>query len=148
MSRGGLVAILLCIAVRPAMPQTISDMGANTRVLALEYTWNQAEENKDTRALDGILDNAMVFVDHDGSLRTKAEFLARVKSEQSHPQQQVTKTMTAHVFGSVAVVTGVYVAKGIEKGKPYIHHRRFADTWISKNGSWVCVASLATPISQ
>jgi hypothetical protein len=27
-----------------------------------------------------------------------------------------------------------------------VHRERFVDTWIMKNGNWVCVATNATPI--
>jgi hypothetical protein len=87
----------------------------------------------------------MVYVDYDGTLRTKAEFLARVKMSTTHPEQEVTESMTTRVFGSTAVATGIYVAKGVENGKPYLRRGRFIDTWALKNGTWLCVASQATP---
>jgi hypothetical protein len=142
------VTLLICSALVFAAPQTISDAGAVTKILALENVWNQAEERKDTKALDSILDNAMVYVDYDGTLRTKAEFLTRVKATNSHPQQEVTESVSAHMFASTAVVTGVYVANGMENGKTYVRRGRFIDTWAFKDGNWVCVASQATPITQ
>jgi hypothetical protein len=40
---------------------------------------------------------------------------------------EVAEGMTAHVFWNTVVVTGVYVSKGVENGKPYV--RRGA-SWI------------------
>ena len=54
--------------------------------------------------------------------------------------------MTVHVFGNTAISTGVFRAKGVEKGKSYVRRERFVDTWIFKNGKWVCVATNATPV--
>lgn len=119
-----------------------------TKVLALEHAWNQAEERKDTKALDALFDNAMVYVDYDGTFKTKAEFLARVKAANAHPQQEVTESMTAYAFGNSVIVTGIYVASGVENGKPYVRRGRFVDTWVFKNGNWLCVASQATPIPR
>jgi ketosteroid isomerase-like protein len=51
-----------------------------------------------------------------------------------------------HVFGDVAIATGVFREKGVENGKPYVRRNRFVDTWVSSNGSWVCVAASATPL--
>jgi hypothetical protein len=141
-----LLAIGIFTAWAFAVPQNIADSGVATRILALEHAWNQAEQQKDTKALDSIMDNAMVYVDYDGTLQTKAEFLARVKAPNLHPQQEVTESMTAHVFAGAGIVTGVYVAKGVENGKPYTRRGRFIDTWALKEGVWVCVASQATPI--
>jgi hypothetical protein len=51
-----------------------------------------------------------------------------------------------HVYGNAAVATGVFRARGIEAGKSYVRRERFVDTWIYKDGKWVCVASNATPV--
>lgn len=138
--------IVACSAIPFISGQNPGDSGAITSVLALEHAWNQAEQRKDTRALDAIFDNALVYVDYDGAFRTKAEFLARVKSTTSHPEQEVTESMTGHMFGSTVVVTGLYVARGMENGKPYVRRGRFVDTWTLRDGKWLCVASQATPI--
>jgi ketosteroid isomerase-like protein len=126
--------------------QSPTDMTAISTVLALEHAWNQAEQRKDTRALDAIFDNALVYVDYDGSFHTKAEFLVRVKSAALRPEQEVTESMTGHMFGNTVVVTGLYVAKGVDSGRPYLRRGRFVDTWVLKDGRWLCVASQATPI--
>ncbi len=136
---------LFCLGLPLMAGQNPADSSAISTVLALEHAWNQAEQRKDTRALDAIFDNALVYVDYDGSFRTKAEFLASVKSATVQPEQEVTESMTGHAFGSTVVVTGLYIAKGMEKGKSYARRGRFVDTWTFKDGKWLCVASQATP---
>jgi hypothetical protein len=42
---------------------------------------------------------------------------------------EVAEGMTAHVFWNTVVVTGVYVSKGVENGKPYVRRGRFVDNW-------------------
>ena len=121
---------------------------AQSKIIALENAWNQAEERKDAKALDAILDNSLVYTDYDGTVLTKPDFLASVKAPERQPQQQVTESMNARVYGDTAVVTGVYRVKGTEKGKPYLRRGRFTDTWISRNGMWVCVASQYTLIGK
>ena len=140
------VLFLVCSGALIVAAQNGADEGAVTKVLALEHAWNQAEQRKDAKAMDALFDNALVYVDYDGSFQTKAEFLARVKSSTSQPQQETTESMTAHMFGGTVIVTGIYVTKGVEKGKPYVRRGRFVDTWTLRNGSWLCVASQATPI--
>jgi len=137
--------IVLCSSMRLLMAQSASERNAITTVLALEHAWNQAEQRKDTRAMDAIFDNQLVYVDFEGKLQTKAEFLAHMKAAASQPQQEVTESMAGHVFGSVVIVTGLYITKGVEKGKPYVRRGRFVDTWTFKDGTWLCVASEATP---
>jgi len=118
---------------------------ARTKVLALEHAWNQAEEMKDLKALDALFDNRLVYVDFDGRLMTKADFLSYVKG--AHTQQVTTESMTAEAFEHAVIVTGTYKASEMKNGKMIVRHGRFTDTWIYKDSSWVCIAAQATPIA-
>lgn len=121
-----------------------------SKIVALEQLWNQAYKAGDTRALDTILDNAIVLVNDDGSVQSKAEFLASVKENPAQPaaqQQQVApESLSVHVFGTTAIATGVMRVKGLENGKPYTRRERFVDTWVFKAGTWLCVGTNATPV--
>jgi ketosteroid isomerase-like protein len=148
-SLGGRIASLLVIFVGTALlfvSAQSTGSAAVTSVLALEHAWNQAEERKDAKALDAIFDNALVYIDDDGSIRSKSEFLSHVRAPGSLPELEVTESMTAHQFGTTVVVAGVYVLKGTEHGKAYLRRGRFIDTWILEDGKWLCVASQSTPI--
>lgn len=120
------------------------------KIVALEQLWNQAYKAGDTKALDSILDKDIVLVNDDGSVQTKAEFLASVKESPSQPssqQQQVApESLKVNVFGTTAIATGVMRVKGVEGGKPYTRRERFVDTWIYKGSSWFCVGTNATPV--
>ncbi len=146
MKTAALMVILACAMRLSTTAQVSADAGTVTKVLALEHAWNQAVERKDINALAQILDDALVSVDYDGTLRTKAEFLAKVKAAHTHPQQEVAEEMTAHMFWNTVVVTGVYTSKGVENGKPYLRRGRFVDTWAFRDGAWLCVVSQATPL--
>jgi ketosteroid isomerase-like protein len=53
-----------------------------------------------------------------------------------------------HVFGDVAIATGVFREKGMENGKAFVRRNRFVDTWVNRNDSWVCVAASAIPMTH
>jgi ketosteroid isomerase-like protein len=116
------------------------------RILALETAWNHAEESKDAAALNQLLAPSLAYVDYDGSIMNKAEFLASIQQESLHPAQITNEEMTAKMYGEAAVVTGVYREKGTLKGKPYQRRGRFTDTWVKQGGTWQCVASQSTLI--
>jgi ketosteroid isomerase-like protein len=140
------VVILLFTGVLPAaQQQNMSEEGG--RVLALEKAWNLALEEKNTKALDMLLANTMVSVDIDGSISSRSEFLASIKSPDYQPSQAVTEQSTVQVYGDAAVVVGIFRVKGTEKGKPYTHRERFVDTWIKMNGTWQCVVTTSTLIT-
>jgi len=144
------VVIFVFLAAVGAPAQSDTEAATKSKIIALEQLWNQAYKAGDTKALDSILDSAIVLVNDDGSVQTKAEFLASVKDSPAQPssqQQQVApESLNVHVFGNAAIATGVMRVKGVEGGKAYTRHERFVDTWINKGGKWVCVGTNATPV--
>lgn len=143
-------APLLVLAASWLAPaQNMEDYQADrSRILALENAWNQAEEQKDTKALDSLLAHTLVYIDYDGSLMNKEQFLASIKEPTLHPEQIVNESMNAYVFGDSAIVTGVYRETGTLRGKRYLRRGRFTDAWVKQKGTWQCVASQSTLISK
>jgi ketosteroid isomerase-like protein len=137
---------LVCATTLLVRAQDDSDHGVQSKIIALEKAWNQAYKAGDKRALDTILDNDIVLINDDGTVQSKAEFLASVTASNSQEQQVAPESMSVHVFGNSAIATGVFRAKGVENGKPYVRRERFVDTWVYKGGKWVCVATDATPV--
>lgn len=125
-------------------PQLSEDEG---KILALESVWNRAEQSKDIGALSHIFAPTMVYVDFDGTLRTRDQFLNYVKTDSSSPDQLVTEDVSIHSYGDFAVVTGVFRGKWSKGGKPAQLKGRFIDSWARINGAWQCVSSQATLIT-
>jgi len=142
----GLLMALVCAAALLVPAQEDAERVVQSKIIALEKAWNQAYKLADKRALDRILDDQIVLINDDGSQQTKAAFLASVKKSNSQEQQVAPESMNVNVFGNTAISTGVFRAKGVEAGKPYVRRERFVDTWIYKGGNWVCVATNATPV--
>jgi ketosteroid isomerase-like protein len=118
-----------------------------SKIIAMEKAWNQAFKFRDKKALGEILHDSIVLVNDDGSLESKGGFLNIVESAKSSDDQQAEpESIAVHVFGDVAIATGVFKEKGVENGKSYVRRNRFVDTWVNKNGNWVCVAASATPM--
>ncbi|MGA9040973.1 MAG: nuclear transport factor 2 family protein [Terriglobales bacterium] len=138
--------VLLLSAFRLTQAQDTS--ASESKILAFENAWSQAEEHQDAKALDSLLDNSLVYIRYDGSLWSKTQYLASLKDSSSHIEQGVNESMVAHLYGNNAIVTGIYRVKGVEKGKSYLRRERFIDNWVHQNGTWVCVASQVTLISH
>jgi ketosteroid isomerase-like protein len=131
-----------------AVTAAAQDNGSvESKIIAIEKAWNQAYKFRDKKALGEILHDSMVLVNDDGSLQSKGAFLASVDAAKPSDQQQAEpESISVHVFGDVAIATGVFREKGVENGKAYVRRNRFVDTWVGKNGTWVCVAASATPV--
>jgi ketosteroid isomerase-like protein len=138
-----LLATLLIFGAVEAQERA-SDDGVTAKVLSLEQLWNQAEVEKDTHSLNQLLSDTFIFVDIDGSLQNKAQFLASVSDRSEHIDSIRSESMLSHVHGDTVIVTGIYHEKGTLKGKAYYHHGRFTDTWIRDGSAWLCAASQST----
>jgi ketosteroid isomerase-like protein len=140
------VLAMFCMLSPLLWAQDGTNQAAASKILALESVWNQAEENGDIGSLDLIFDSALIYIDEDGSLLTKTQFLGRAQSAGAHVQTLATQTTSVQVYGETAVVVGSYRARGVDRGKPYQREGRFIDTWVFKKGAWVCIVAQATPI--
>ena len=144
----GIVAIsilALLLASAPLASAQDDEATVRAQILGLEKAWNQAYKAGDVKALSAILDNSLVLVEDDGSLKTKSEFLATVKAQTGNEEQVAPESLTVRVFGTTAISIGVIATKDAH-GKT--HRERFIDTWIKKGGSWICIATDATPITH
>jgi ketosteroid isomerase-like protein len=140
------LAAFVCAASLLVVGQDDSTSGVQSRITALEKAWNQAYKMGDRKALDSLLDDQIVLVNDDGSMQNKAEFLASISPSNSQEQQVTPESITVHVYGNAATATGIFRAKGVEGGKPYVRRERFVDTWIYKEGKWQCAAASATVV--
>jgi|SRR4029077_10141985 len=120
---------------------------AESKITALERVAKiQACEAKDLKTLDAMLDDSFAFVDAEGRLRNKAEVLALIQT--ASPMKFGVDTMVVRLHGDTAIVTGFYLVKRLQPGDPFVRQGRFVDTWLYKNGHWVAIASLLTPMND
>ncbi len=122
-----------------------SRMASEARVLTLENAWNQAVQQKDTPALKMLLGSELIYIEYDGKLMGKAEYLASVQSALLRPAQDCERVHGCTSLRSGCRGQGVYRESGAAKdGKPYALRERFTDTWVRRSDSWVCVSSQST----
>jgi ketosteroid isomerase-like protein len=140
---------LFCLFAPGLQAQTNSAAQlAETRVLMLESVWNQAVRLGESKALQGLFADGLVYIDYDGKMMNKGQYLAHVQKHEFHPEYVVSESMSVHAYGTSVVVTGIYREKGTKSGQPYALRERFVDTWIQQNGAWVCASSQSTLIQH
>jgi ketosteroid isomerase-like protein len=122
--------------------------GNESLLMALENGWNQAQLHHDSKALEGLVSDNFISTDNDGALMNKAEFLADNNDLSYAPTIMANSDEKIFVYGDVAIVAGVYHAKGLNKGKPFDHYGRFTDTWAYLKGKWVCIASHTSALKK
>lgn len=130
--------VALVFLVGPIYSQSGND---ESKIIALENLWNQMQLHHDAGAMDKILDPDFVLTDYDGAVLSKSQFLASIRDVSDQLTVEVSEGMKLYRHGDTVIVTGATHEKGTNKGKPYEHRGRFTDTWIRKNGEWICIAS-------
>jgi ketosteroid isomerase-like protein len=118
-----------------------ADDSQATKLVMMERMWNEAQVNRDARALDGMIGPQFVDTEYDGEVSDKVKFLADIKDPQFKPASMNIQDVKVSMYGDSAVIIGPYHAKGTYQSKPYEHVGRFTDTWVFTDGRWQCVAS-------
>jgi ketosteroid isomerase-like protein len=134
-----------CVVLAQEKAPASEDEG---KILALENLWNRAEQSKDVTALSHIFAPTMIYVDYDGSLKTRDQFLNYLKNDSSSPDQLASEELTVRSYGNFAVVTGIFRGRWNKGGKTIQLRGRYVDTWAKINGSWQCVSAQATLIQS
>ncbi len=133
--------LLAFFSIGYAAGQKSKDDSQENKLLVMEHLWNEAQVNRDSRALDGMIGANFINTEYDGEVSDKAKFLADIKDPQFKPSTLTIQDLKVNMYGDSAVVAGIYHTKGTYQGKPYEHFGRFTDTWVFTEGRWQCVAS-------
>lgn len=142
------LALFLCGLAAAIGYASVPQSDDATKILAMENLWNQMQLGHDVNAMQQLLDEDFVLTDYDGSVSNRAQFLASIKDPSVQLSLEMSEGMKLHEHGSTVVVTGATREKGTQNGKPFAHNGRFTDTWIKKDGRWVCIASHLGVISK
>ncbi len=140
-----LLLVLCCLSFAQSISRA---QGDETKIIALENLWNQMQLQHDAEAMGKLLDDDFVFTDYDGTVLSKLQFLESIRDKSYQLSVEASDNMKLHRHGDTVVVIGATHEKGTFKGKPYQHRGRFTDTWMKKNGQWLCVASHLSAISK
>ena len=132
------IMLALCtVTFAQSVDQTLMD---------LERQWVKAALASKGEALAPLLATDFVSIQSDGTMQTKAQYVAN--TNKGKWQVSEVSDMKVQVHGNSAVVTGVWTGKGTDgTGKTFDGKERFADTWGKMaDGKWQCVASASAPM--
>src|SRR5215813_4104214 len=142
----GILLAALAVCAAPGAQNKPAPSGDEIQIRQLERAWNEAEARHDPAAVTNIVADTLVYIDFDGSIMNKAEYIQDVTKTSYQADHLYDEGFTVTVYGNAAVVNGIYRETGTSKGKSYVHRVRFTDTWIKQSSVWHCVASQSTLI--
>ena len=140
----GAIVLLALGAAHAQVPAKAAGTVAQS-LTDMENQWAKASKAGNADALAPMLSDDFVALDSDGTMRTKAEVLARTKTAKWTTNEIADLKVIVH--GDAAVVTGSWIGKGTDGGGKAIDAKeRWADTWVkASNGKWQCVVSASAP---
>ncbi|MBV9623730.1 MAG: nuclear transport factor 2 family protein [Acidobacteria bacterium] len=112
-----------------------------SKLIALENAWNQAQLQHDANALQELVSDEFVYTDYDGTVMNKAAFMADLRNQDYRAVLVTNEQVRVIPYPGLAIVIGTYHTKGTYKGHHFEHWGRFTDTWIYTAYKWQCVAS-------
>jgi hypothetical protein len=131
--------------VTPAAPATAS---VEKELIKLEDGWAAASLKADVAYLDQILVDDYTDTDAEGIVTTKAQDLANLKSGDLKYTAAAGENYLVRVYGKTAIVTGIFAGKAQFKGNDISGSYQFTDTWVKRDGRWLCVATHVSKIPQ
>jgi len=108
-------------------------------VFALEEQWTRALVRRDTAAFKRLTTPGFVYTE-DNVVMSQRQLINAVATGDTIVFA-ANEGMRLHDYTPVAVVTGVLVVSGRNKGKVYTNRYRFTDTWLYRNGKWQAIAA-------
>jgi ketosteroid isomerase-like protein len=136
-----IVAAIL-VAVLPAPARAAEP---EQEIRAMEQLWNASRVRADVAALDRLLADGWTVTHGDGTINTKAEYLADLKSGDRKFFADVKQDdFSVRIYGDTAVAAGLSDSKVEYKGKPSGGALRFTRVYVKRDGRWVMIVSHAT----
>jgi len=131
----------VCRATKLKAALALPDNNAEQELLKLEDGWNNAMLKANTAFLDRIFADDLTDTDSEGTVWTKAQDLSDLKSGDFKCTAVTSVDRKVRVLGDTAIVTGVSTIKAQYKGADKSGQYQWTDTWVKRDGDWVCVAT-------
>ena len=130
----------------PAVASKSADASVEQTLTKIEHDALAAILKRDVAAFGKVFADEAVLTTPDGSLQTKAQLLADLKSGDLVLESSTISDMKVRAYGDAAVVTYITTDKGKYKKQDISGRYRWTDVFVRRGGSWQLVAGQGTPI--
>lgn len=112
-----------------------------------EIEWGEAFERRDMVALDRFMADEYVVTDPLGNVRSKAESLAAIESNEVLFESTKSDNVRVRINGDTAIVTGRSTFRGRYKGWSMCGQYQYTDVLVKRGGYWIAVSSHITALA-
>jgi ketosteroid isomerase-like protein len=140
------IAFVLCVCSAAAAPQS-NRPTTEEQLAKVEQDWADSYVKRDPLFAQGITTADFTFVDPDGLLMNKADYLKSITGETIVSAFNLEQ-LKVRVHGDAAVVTGVAIITAKKGEKDKSGKYAFTDLFIKQNGEWKAVSGQATAMAK
>lgn len=101
-------AIVITVALLLVLPASAQQKSLSQQILDIENNRIDAMLKKDLHAIDAIMADNAIHITTDGSLRTKAQYLEKMRSAKGKFNHFKLRDLSIRLFNNMAIVTGHY----------------------------------------
>ena len=149
MKRIASIFLLACAAALLVSARTADDKGkVEQLILQLEKEGREAALKNDLEANDRLLADDWMNTNPNGTVTTKPQLMALIKSGSFKILSIETEDVKVRVYGDCAVVTGLSTTKREGRdGQPVLRQVRFTRVYARTESRWQVVAAQSTPVT-
>jgi ketosteroid isomerase-like protein len=115
----------------------------------LEETWRDAMLNGNTAAMDALLADDYMAITASGTLQTREQALANLRSGHTHFKELVISDRKVRFYGTTAVVTSLAEARGTNADRDFSGSFRYTRVYVrDAQGAWKIVSFEASRIRE
>ena len=144
-----LIAVILVTGGCARAPKRETDFEAvRAEILAIENQWATAIERQDGAALERIAAEDFRFMEEDGRLVDRAEYIAARSHNPDNVESAVQDEIEVRQYGDAAIATGRSIIHGTRAGVPFVYRFRWTDVYVRREGRWQAVSGQLTALSS
>ena len=117
------------------------------QILKPEDNWVRAMNTKDRQLLDKFVAPSFTFIEPDGTVKNRTEYLADRSSDKVETEAFENVDLKVRVLGNFAIASGLAKITERRQGKRYRFQARWKEIWMKEKGNWQVLASQATPVN-
>ncbi|MGB0834177.1 MAG: nuclear transport factor 2 family protein [Psychrobium sp.] len=128
-----------------ALPASAQKASPTQQILDIENSRIDAMLNKDLTAIDNIMADNAIHITTDGSLRTKSQYLDKMRNAKGAFNHFKLRDISVRLFGKMAIATGHYEnSKKVGGEVKPTKYGVFTRVYQHANGQWKMVSHQAT----
>jgi hypothetical protein len=119
----------------------------NDSVRAIAQVFDDAQLHGDRAMLDRLLAPDFLLVRGSGRVGDRRDFIDGFTDPGSRlGSLQISDRLLLRPTADTAIVGGEAWVRGIDGGKPFARHFRYADTFARREGNWLVIYTQITPL--